>query len=171
MKPIILGLKPGEAAIYRNIGGRYNPALVETLVLLPIVTRAAGQELGAGWNLVILHHTECGIIGCYKHAPELLEKHLGVAVSELDSMAVTDSRKAVAMAVAKYRTEGDIPEGVMITGLVYDVSTGHVEVVVPPSLLRTKELGIRAVTARTGESNASIGHRGSSRDTSPKSTT
>ena len=60
----ILGLEPGEAAIYRNIGGRYNPALVESLVLLPIVTRAAGQEMGTGWNLVILHHTECGIIGC-----------------------------------------------------------------------------------------------------------
>jgi carbonic anhydrase len=135
----ILGLKPGEAAIYRNIGGRYNPALVETLVLLPIVTRAAGQEMGAGWNLVIIHHTECGIIGCYKHAPALLAKHLGVAESELDSMAVTDPRKAVAMDIAKYRTEMDIPGGFMISGLVYDVATGHIEVVVPPSLLRTDE--------------------------------
>ncbi len=135
----ILGLKPGEAAIYRNIGGRYNPALVETLVLLPIVTRAAGQEMGTGWNLVIIQHTKCGIIGCYKHAPALLAKHLGVAESELSSMAVTDPRKAVAMDVAKYRTEMDIPAGFMISGIVYDVATGLIEVVVPPSVLRAEQ--------------------------------
>ncbi len=39
----VLGLKPGEAAIIRNIGGRVNPALLETLILLPIVTKAAGH--------------------------------------------------------------------------------------------------------------------------------
>jgi carbonic anhydrase len=44
----ILGLKPGEAAIYRNIGGRINAALVATLILLPIVTKAVGQEMGPG---------------------------------------------------------------------------------------------------------------------------
>lgn len=62
----ILGLKQGEAAIIRNIGGRINSALLETLILLPIVTKAVGQEMDPGWNLVILHHTDCGIIGCYK---------------------------------------------------------------------------------------------------------
>jgi carbonic anhydrase len=57
----VLGLKPGEAAIIRNIGGRINSAVVETLTLLPVVSRAAGQEMGVGWNLVILHHTDCGL--------------------------------------------------------------------------------------------------------------
>ena len=54
-------------------------------------------------------------------------------------MAVTDPRKAVAMDIAKYRTEMDIPGGFMISGVVYDVTTGHIEVVVPPSLLRADE--------------------------------
>lgn len=132
----ILGLKPGEAAIIRNIGGRINPALVETMILLPVVTKAAGQEMGAGWTLVILHHTECGIIGCYKHAPDLLAAHLGVPRSELESMSVTDARKAVAMDVAAYKANNDIPSGFMISGLVYDVSTGKIEVIVPPGRLR-----------------------------------
>jgi carbonic anhydrase len=135
----VLGLKAGEAAIIRNIGGRINPALIESLILLPIVTRAAGQEMGTGWNLVIMHHTECGIIGCYKHAPALLAKHLGVEEHELDSMAVTDPRKAVAMDIAAYRMETKIPDGFMISGVVYDVVTGHIEVTVPPSLLRANK--------------------------------
>jgi carbonic anhydrase len=135
----ILGLKPGEAAIFRNIGGRINPALVETMILLPIVTRAAGQEMGAGWNLVVLHHTECGIIGCYKHAPDLLATHLGVTRTELASMAVTDPRKAVALDAAAYRANKDIPGGFIVSGLVYDVSTGKIEVIVPPSRLRDED--------------------------------
>jgi carbonic anhydrase len=89
----ILGLKPGEAAIYRNIGGRINAASIATMILLPIVTKAVGQETGPGWNLIILHHTDCGIVGCYKFAPDLLAAHLGVTRSELDTMAITDPAK------------------------------------------------------------------------------
>ena len=132
----VLGLEPGEAAIIRNIGGRIIPALVETLILLPVVARAAGQDIGPGWNLVILHHTECGIIGCYKHAPELLAKHLGVSRTELESMSITDPRKAVVQDIAAYRANLEIPGGFTISGLVYDVSTGKIEVIVPPSILR-----------------------------------
>lgn len=132
----ILGMKPGEAAIIRNIGGRINPALVETMVLLPVVTKAAGQDMGPGWNLIILHHTDCGIRGCYKFAPDLLATHLGVSRAELDSMAITDPYQAVALDIAAYRTNTAIPGGYMVSGLVYDVSTGKIKVVVPPSLLR-----------------------------------
>ena len=132
----VLGVKPGEAAIIRNIGGRINSALIETLILLPVVSRAAGQQMGPGWNLVILHHTDCGIIGCYKHAPDLLATHLGVTRSQLDSMAITDPRKAVAMDVAAYKAHPDIPGGFMISGLVYDIASGKIEIVVPPSRLR-----------------------------------
>ncbi|MBB5059643.1 carbonic anhydrase [Granulicella aggregans] len=132
----VLGLKPGEAAIIRNIGGRINPALVETMILLPVVTKAAGQDMGPGWNLIILHHTDCGIKGCYKFAPDLLASHLGVSREELDLMAITDPHKAVAMDIAAYRANTAIPGGYMVSGLVYDVLTGKIEVVVQPCLLR-----------------------------------
>jgi len=95
--------------------------------------------MGPGWNLVILHHTDCGIIGCYKFAPDLLATHLGVVRSELDSMAITGPRKAVAMDVAAYQANNELPGGFMITGLVYDISTGKIEVIVPPSLLRSDQ--------------------------------
>jgi len=68
----ILQLAPGEAAIIRNVGGRVNPGLIETMAILAAVSRAAGQPAGDGWNLIVLQHTNCGIIGCYHEAPDLL---------------------------------------------------------------------------------------------------
>ena len=132
----VLGLEPDEAAIIRNIGGRINPAVVETLVLLPAVARAVGQNMGPGWKLVILHHTDCGIIGCYKHAPDQLAKHLGVTRPQLDRMEITDPYKAVAQDVAAWKANADVPGGFMISGVVYDVASGTIRVVVPPTQLR-----------------------------------
>lgn len=133
----VLGLQPGEAAIYRNIGGRINPALLETMVLLPIVTKAAaGQEMGPGWNLVVLHHTDCGIKGCYKHAPDLLAHHMHVTRDELDGLEIMDPYKAVALDVAALKANPDLSGGFMVSGVVYDVATGRIDIVVPPSLLR-----------------------------------
>jgi len=60
----IFKLAPGEAAVIRNVGGRVNPALVETLGLLRVVSQSVGANLGAATNLVLLQHTDCGIKHC-----------------------------------------------------------------------------------------------------------
>jgi carbonic anhydrase len=41
----IFKLEPGEAAVFRNVGGRVNPALLETIALLRAVTKAVGETL------------------------------------------------------------------------------------------------------------------------------
>src|SRR6202000_3109020 len=74
----VLKLKPAEAAIIRNVGGRGNSGLLGAMAILRTVSRAAGGDLGASWNLVLLHHTDCGIVGCHHHAPELIAKYMGV---------------------------------------------------------------------------------------------
>src|ERR1700709_292423 len=129
----VLKLAPGETAVIRNVGGRVNPALLETMALLGAVSRAAGQPVGDGWNLVLLHHTDCGINGCYHHAPKLLSKYMGVADDKLDDLAITDPYKAVAIDVEALRANPNLPGGFTVTGLVYDVKTGRIETVVPPS--------------------------------------
>lgn len=132
----ILKLKPGEAAIIRNVGGRVSPALLETLALLRVVSRVGGQEVGTGWNLIVLHHTDCGIVGCYHHAPDMLAKHMGVSRSGLEAVAVTDPYEAVAVDVAALKANPNLPGGFMVSGLVYDVAKGTIDTVVPPALLR-----------------------------------
>jgi carbonic anhydrase len=134
----VLKLAPGETAVIRNVGGRVNPSLLETMALLGAVSRAAGQPVGDGWNLVLLQHTDCGINGCYHHAPKLLSKYMGVAEDKLDDLAITDPYKAVAIDVEELRANPNLPGGFTVTGLVYDVKTGRIETVVPPVTLRSE---------------------------------
>lgn len=134
----VLKLAPGETAVIRNVGGRVNPSLLETMALLGAVSRAAGQPVGDGWNLVLLQHTDCGINGCYHHAPKLLSKYMGVAEDKLDDLAITDPYKAVAIDVEALRANPNLPGGFTVTSLVYDVKTGRIETVVPPVTLRSE---------------------------------
>jgi carbonic anhydrase len=132
----IFGLKPGEAVVIRNVGGRINMALLETMAILQTVAGAAGKAIGEGWNLIVLHHTDCGIIPCYKHAPELLAKHLNVTPAQLDEMAITDPYAAVRLDVAALKEDTNLPAGLMVSGVVYDVANGKIEAIVPAARLR-----------------------------------
>jgi carbonic anhydrase len=132
----VLQLAPGEAAVIRNVGGRVNPALLETMAILRTVSRVGGSEVGEGWNLILLHHTDCGISGCFHHAPDLLAKHMGVATEELARLEIDDPYKAVALDVAALKANPNLPGGFTVTGLVYDVTTGRIDTVVPAGLLR-----------------------------------
>ncbi|SAL27454.1 Beta-carbonic anhydrase 1 [Caballeronia arvi] len=131
----VLGLKQGEAAVIRNVGGRINKPLLDTLAILAVVAKAAGRPDGAR-NLVLLQHTDCGIIGCHKHAPALLANHLGVETDALADLAITNPYEAVAIDVAALRANQAFPDDLIVSGLVYDVKTGLIETVVPAAPLR-----------------------------------
>lgn len=133
----IFELKPGEAVVIRNVGGRINMALLETVAILQTVANAAGKAIGEGWNLIVLHHTDCGIIPCYRHAPGLLARHLNVTEAELDQMAIADPCKAVRLDVAALKANTNLPAELVVSGVVYDVATGKAEVIVPPARLRS----------------------------------
>src|SRR5271163_312308 len=59
----LLGIKPGEALVLRNIGGRITPVLLEELGLLGRIGQVLGKIAGGGgeFHLIVLHHTDCGI--------------------------------------------------------------------------------------------------------------
>ena len=105
------------------------------MAMLRIVAKANGGEIGQGWNLIGLHHTDCGIT-CLAHSPELLAKHFVVAPGDLDDLAIADPHKAVAVDVAALKANPLLPGGFLVSGLVYDVASGRIELVVPPALLR-----------------------------------
>ncbi|MGW3630368.1 carbonic anhydrase [Streptomyces sp. NPDC005122] len=126
----VLGAEQGEIAVLRNVGGRVTPRTMMELVMLRKVTQAAGADLGPGWELVVLHHTQCGI-GLLGDEPELLAAYFETDVADLPARAVGDARAAVAHDVAALRSESRL-EGLRVSGLVYDVATGRVETVVEP---------------------------------------
>jgi len=127
----VLGVTTGEVAGLRNVGGRVTPAALDELVMLRAVTQAAGGDLGAGWEVVVLHHTDCGIVRL-ENRPELLAAYFAVKEDELAALAVGDPRASVAVDVAALRAETRLGAGIRVSGLVYDVATGLVETVIAP---------------------------------------
>lgn len=132
----IFGLAPGEAVVIRNVAGRVDITTLKTMAILRKVAQGAGKDIGEGWNLIVLHHTDCGIAAGYRLAPDLLADHLGVEPSALESLAITDPYKAVAVDVAALKANPRLPGAITVTGIVYDVATGLAAIVVPPSSLR-----------------------------------
>jgi carbonic anhydrase len=59
----VLGIKPGEAVVLRNIGGRITPGLLEQLGLLGRIGEVAGEIPGGGgeFHIIVLQHTDCGM--------------------------------------------------------------------------------------------------------------
>ena len=133
----VLGIKPGEAVVIRNIGGRITPGLLEQLALLGRIGEVAGEIPGGGgeFHIVILHHTDCGITRLAGD-PAMLSRYFQIQERELKTKAVTDPRAAVAVDIALLRAVPAWPGEWLISGLVYDVATGLVDIVVPPAAIR-----------------------------------
>ncbi len=134
-----LGFEPGEAVVLRNIGGRITPGTLQMMALLGRIGEVAGVNAGGGdqFNLIVLHHTDCGIKRLAGN-PELLADYFGIDQDGLQAKAVTDPRAAVAVDVATLKANPALPGEWFVSGLVYDVATGLVESVVPPTPLRAR---------------------------------
>jgi carbonic anhydrase len=134
----VLGIEPGEAVVIRNIGGRITPGLLEQLGLLGRIGEVAGEMPGGGgeFHLIVLQHTDCGITRLVGD-PALLTRYFQVEEGELKSKSVLDPRIAVAIDVAALKAIPALPGEWLISGLVYDVATGLVEIVVPPAPIGT----------------------------------
>jgi carbonic anhydrase len=121
----VLGLALGDAVVMRNIGGRITPATLRSWALLGRL----GQGHPPAGIMVILHHTDCGIRRLADY-PEQLAEFFEIPEADLDGKAVSDPYAAIRIDVGIARQA--LPPSLLVSGLVYDVSTGLVEVVVPP---------------------------------------
>jgi len=113
----MVGLKPGDAKIFRNPGGRVTPQALEALVL--------GAHLLNVSRVLIVPHTRCAVAS--NTEAELHEKIN--ASSGLDSTwqpfnVVRDQVAALEEDVRKVRTHPLIPQTVAVGGFIYDVDSG-----------------------------------------------
>ena len=142
----VLGITPGEAVVMRNIGGRITPGLLEQLDLLVRIGEVAGEVPGGGeeFHIIVLQHTDCGITRLAGDTDKLA-RYFQIQESELRTKAVTNPRAAVAVDVAALRAIPALPGEWLVSGLVYDVATGLVEVVLPPAPIRAAAISERAL--------------------------
>jgi carbonic anhydrase len=130
----VLGLTNGEAAVIRNVGGRITPSTLKTMAMLSKVGQAnADTRVPGTWNLVILHHTDCGMTDLAA-SPDLLAEYFEIPVDQLDAKSVSDPTGSVRVDVDVILDALHAPD-YLVSGLVYDVNTGLVDVVVPPTQL------------------------------------
>ena len=144
----VLGIKPGEALVLRNIGGRFTPGLLEQMALLHRISQVAEQVPGGGgeFHLIVLQHTNCGFTRLTGD-PAMLAHYFQIQEGQLKSKAMNDPRAAVAADVAALRAIPVLPDAWLTSGLIYDVATGLVEVVVPPAPIRTASSACPAARA------------------------
>jgi carbonic anhydrase len=134
----VLGIRPGEALVLRNIGGRITSGVLEEMGLLARIGQVIGKVAGGGgeFHLIVLQHTDCGITRLAGD-PAKLAHFFQIPEGEVPAKAVTDPHEAVALDVALLRTIPVLPAAWLLSGLVYDVATGKIEVVVPSAPIRT----------------------------------
>jgi carbonic anhydrase len=126
----VLGLGNGEAAIIRNVGGRITTATLRTMAMLSNVGQANTDTRRPGiWNLVILHHTDCGLTDLASF-PELLADYFEITIDELGAKSVNDPVGSVRGDVEIIKS-AITAKDFLVSGLVDDVDTGLVEIVVP----------------------------------------
>jgi carbonic anhydrase len=138
---LVLGLKPGEAVVFRNLGGRITPGLLQQLGMLGRIGEVAGAAPGGGgeFNLIVLQHNDCGITRLAGDPP-LLAPYFQITEEDVDSKSILDPRGAIAADVAVLRAIDALPADWLLSGLVYDIQNGLVETVVAPAPIRESRL-------------------------------
>jgi carbonic anhydrase len=113
----MLGLKPGDAKIFRNPGGRVTEQALEALVL--------GVHLLNVQRILVVPHTRCAMASAtLDELRARVGESAGVDVSWQTFGVVADQRAALEDDVHKLSAHPLIPDSVAIGGFLYDVDTG-----------------------------------------------
>jgi carbonic anhydrase len=116
-----LGLEVGDAHILRNAGGRASDDAIRSLV---VSTHLLGTR-----EIVVIHHTNCGLEGMTDD--DVAQK---TGVTGIEYLAFEDVEESVRTDVAAIRAFGQLPQGTVVWGAVYDVNDGSVRVVADPDV-------------------------------------
>jgi carbonic anhydrase len=116
----MLGLKAGDAKIFRNPGGRVTPQALEALVL--------GVHLLNVKRILIAPHTRCAMASNTEDELRArISESAGIDASWQPLGVVADQMAALEQDVAKVRSHPLIPDTVPVGGFLYDVDTGLLE--------------------------------------------
>jgi carbonic anhydrase len=116
----MIGLKPGDAKIFRNPGGRVTEQALEALVL--------GVHLLNVNRILVVPHTRCAMSSStLEEVRERVGASAGQDASWQHFSMVTDQRAALCDDLRRVRSHPLIPDTVSVGGFLYDVDTGLLE--------------------------------------------
>jgi carbonic anhydrase len=116
----MLGLRPGDAKVLRNPGGRVTDQVLKALVLS---VNLLGVE-----RILVVPHTRCAMASASEaELRERVGKASGQDASWETFGVVEDQDAALHDDVARVRAHPLIPESVVVGGFLYDVDSGRLK--------------------------------------------
>lgn len=121
-----LGLAPGDAHVVRNAGGRVTDDALRSLLV-------STHSLGAR-AIAVIHHTECGVAkSTDEEFRQVVLAATGHDPDPIRLLAITDADQALADDVHALASSPLLPAGTEVAGFRYDIRTGRLHLVVPPT--------------------------------------
>jgi carbonic anhydrase len=116
------GLEIGDAHLIRNAGGRATEDAIRSLLI-------SSWLLGTR-EFAVVHHTDCGMTKFTDPVlRDMIRDQAGVEV-DIEFLSFVDPGQSARDDVDTIRGAKGFPEGVMVSGHVYDVRTGRIQQVV-----------------------------------------
>lgn len=113
----MLGLRPGDAKILRNAGGRVTDEILRTLVVASYLLNVD--------RVMVIAHTDCRMTGgADDELHEAIAAAGGPDTRDLSFGVVPDQQAAVRADVERIRSFGYLP-GLRVGGFVFDVGSGR----------------------------------------------
>jgi len=113
----ILGLADGEAHVIRNAGGVITDDEIRSL--------AISQRLLGTTEIILIHHTECGMLTFTDDAFKAsVEKETGIR-PPWATEAFADLDDDVRQSIARIKASPFIPHTDSVRGFVFDIATGR----------------------------------------------
>jgi carbonic anhydrase len=119
----MLGLEIGDAHIIRNAGGVVTDDAIRSLVI--------SQRLLGTREIIIIHHTDCGMVTFTDDAVKAQIKEDTGIRPPFSLEAFPDAGDDVRQSIARIKASPFIPHRDSVRGFVYDVSTGRLNEVAP----------------------------------------
>jgi carbonic anhydrase len=120
----MLGLRPGDAKIMRNAGGRVTPDVLRSLVLATTFLDVT--------HIAVMQHTGCAMAANDEvSVRSRFTPQQKAQVEAWDFLTMADPDAVLAEDVATLRSCTLFPDGTRIEGWRYDVETGLIARVVP----------------------------------------
>jgi carbonic anhydrase len=119
----VLGLRPGDAKVIRNAGGRVTDDALRSLAL--------ATSLLAVDRIAVMHHTGCAMVTEGARLAAAVARETGADTTGWDPLAMPDADAALAADVEAVRRSPLVRPGTVVAGWRYDVTTGRIAEVVP----------------------------------------
>ena len=113
-----LGLEEGDAHVIRNAGGRASDDTIRSL--------AISQQLLGTNEVVVIHHTDCGMLTfSNEDLRKKLKQELNADAEHIDFLPFKDLEQSVREDVATIKNSPLLLKNIEVSGFIYDVKSGR----------------------------------------------